>query len=64
MAVDVKTVPEFALGVSRVLFTTEMAPRSGYTPSADGQRFLLPSVVDGGMSTIVVVLDANWAKPE
>ena len=64
MAVDVQTIPEFALGLPRVLFQTDIPPRAGYAPSNDGQRFLMPSLVDGGVSTIVVVLNGNWTKPE
>jgi hypothetical protein len=64
MAVDVKTDPEFVLGVQRAQFQTDVPPRGGYAPSADGQRFLMPSLVDHGMSTIVVVLNGNWTKPE
>ena len=64
MAVDVKMVPEFAPGAPRVLFQTDIPARGGYSPSRDGQRFLMPSLVDGGVSTIVVVLNANWTEPE
>jgi hypothetical protein len=58
MAVDVTTVPQVVLGVPRALFQTEMPSAAGYAVSRDGKRFLINSLVGGGTSTIVVVL--NW----
>jgi serine/threonine protein kinase len=64
IAVEVHTDTQFTLGVPRALFQTDIPPGGGYAPSNDGQRFLMPSLVDGGSLTIVVLLNANWTKSE
>jgi len=61
IAVDVTTVPEFVAGAPRVLFQTH--GRGGYAVSRDGQRFLINSLVGGGTSTIVVVLNGTGTIP-
>jgi hypothetical protein len=61
MAVDVKTIADFEVGVPRPLFkiNTLVGPvRNSYAPSRDGQRFLVNSFVDGTASSLVVV--TNW----
>jgi Tol biopolymer transport system component len=63
MAVDIRTTPAFVPGVPRPLFKTNSPQgpvRNSYAPSADGKRFLVNSYLDGGESTIVVLL--NWRE--
>ena len=66
-AVAVSTEHGFEPGIQRVLFETRtnvpagLASRAYYAAAADGQRFLVDTIVsDGGHVPITVVLD--WAK--
>jgi len=61
MAVDITTTPRFHAGVPRALFRLAGptgAVRNSYSPSRDGQRFLVNSYVEDTTSTIAVLL--NW----
>jgi hypothetical protein len=61
MAVDITTTPRFHPGVPRPLFRLAgpTGPvRNSYSPSRDGQRFLVNSYVEDTTSAIAVLL--NW----
>ena len=61
MAVTVKTGATFEAETPRALFQTELsgaALRQSYAVSADGQRFLLNTPLEGGSPPMTVVL--NW----
>jgi Tol biopolymer transport system component len=64
MAVDVKTDSTFHVGVPRALFEPRVSglspveARNHYVVTADGQRFLINTLVEEGSSPITVVV--NW----
>ena len=61
MAVDVKTSPEFDAGIPRAPFQTNSQVvycRSSYAPTADAQRFLVNSYIEGDTTSIGVI--HNW----
>ena len=61
-AVDVRTDPVFQVNAPKVLFEINtLGPRNTYAASADGQRFVVNTLVEGPSSAITVVL--NWPKP-
>ena len=73
MAVDISTAPELEVGevreILRVLAVIEGTPRANYTVSADGSRFLVPSLVAAAASgpgesapTTSVVVTLNWVE--
>jgi len=62
-AVDVRTGPAFQVSTPKLLFemrTNTINQRNSYAPSADGQRFLVNTLVEGASSGITVVL--NWTE--
>lgn len=64
MAVPIKTEPAFEAGAPQLLFPTRVprlvgSYRQQYVPTADGQRFLVNTLVEeAAVSPITVVL--NW----
>jgi hypothetical protein len=66
MAVDVKSGVRFEPGVPKPLFRTQVTgltnARNHYVSSADGQRFLVNTVVEEGATSPLTVLfgSAAW----
>lgn len=59
MAVEVSTGPTLEPGVPRPLFDLPASQYDDFDVTADGQRFLMFTRVEGSSSAIVV---SNWMK--
>ena len=62
MAVEIKSGPQFQAGIPKSLFEarfdTEVVTHPSYDVSADGQRFLINTIIGEEKQPITVVV--NW----